>query len=100
MVEIHVVFADTNYDSNRPLKAFGSDEPAQAFAQQCREYDETYHWFGDLPGEEYGEYEKWEAAWIAAHPALAHSRAETYTRPDSYSVVRVPFVPSTTKERT
>ncbi|MFM0608736.1 hypothetical protein PQR05_29820 [Paraburkholderia sediminicola] len=90
MKTIFIVFGEVQYESNLPVRAFEAEADAQALAQRCREYEETYrYWdsFGDSDAD-FERYTEWEKAWHAAHPAAPYSRRDYY-------VIEVPFVAET-----
>lgn len=58
---IYLVFGSFAYGGSYVLKAFASEEAADAFAQECRNYDES------LPEYPNGEDQSAVDAWCRAH---------------------------------
>lgn len=89
-LEIFIVLATTMYEGSDPVRAFGSREAADSFAQRCRKHEAMrVNPPGlDAPEHEWDSWTEKNRVWELTHPAAPLSGRE------SYDVMPMTFDPS------
>jgi hypothetical protein len=93
--QIFLVYADTMYEGSYPVRAFASEEAANAFVQQCRDYGATRL---QQPAQSASDAE-WNVYWVrdkeweTAHPAAPFTQHDYSVSPLAYSGARPDIAP-------
>lgn len=93
---IYLAFSYMDYENPcDPIKAFESEDEANAFVEQCRAYQATrpdcpVDWMQDLTDEQEAEFNTWsdavEELWRKAHPG-----GESAWLRDGFGVMTIPM---------
>lgn len=87
--EIYLVHAETLHDGSDPVRGFPEKAQADAFAQECRDYDATFEPppAATSPCGSWDEWHERHKAWERTHPADPYPRREYVVRPLPFGAI-------------